>query len=341
MDRPLVSIITPVYNAGAYITETVESVLGQGYEPLEYIVVDDGSTDDTREHLRAFGDAIRVETQANAGEGAAVNRGVASARGEIVGVFNADDPILPGLIVDAIAALGARPDLAGVYPDWLKIDAAGRVLETIRVPEYDYGLILRRHLSLIGPGCLYRRAALGSEPPRDTRFRYSGDFHQWLRMGLRGPFQRLPRVAATWRFHAAGTSQAQLNAALAADKIAIIRDLYERPDLPAPVAAVRDEALSAAYFSAAILALHNPGVPARQYMWASLRAKWHWGEPVIPERHRSLRLILFALGLPWTRPLNALYRRLRAERFVVPVPGPHYSVWRERPVRCSKAGECR
>ncbi|AUB84537.1 glycosyltransferase [Candidatus Thiodictyon syntrophicum] len=327
MGRPLVSIITPAYNAGSYITETVASVLRQGYRPLEYIVVDDGSSDDTLAQLRAFGDAIRVVVQKNAGEGAAVNRGYACAGGEILGVVNADDPVLPGLIETAVDTLCGDPDLAGVYPDWLKIDSTGRVLEVMRLPEYDYSLMLRRHLCLIGPGGLFRRSALGVEPPRDPRFRYSGDYHQWLRIGLHRPLRHIPTVSATWRFHPGGTSQALLNAELAADKVAIIRDLFARPDLPLSLVPLRDEAMSAAYFFAAILALHNPGIPARRYMWESLKAKPWWPGPVIAQRHRSLRLVLFALGMPWTRPLLSLYRGLRPERFAVPTPGDHYSAW--------------
>jgi glycosyltransferase involved in cell wall biosynthesis len=335
MDHPRVSIITPVYNGAAYIAETIESVLRQGYQPLEYIVVDDGSRDNTRERLRAFGDAIRVVEQENAGEAAAVNRGFACASGEILAVINADDPVMPGLVGTAVAALAEHPDVAGVYPDWLKIDSTGRVLEVMQLRDYDYSLMLRRHLCLIGPGCFYRRSALGTELPRDPRYRFSGDLHQWLRMGARRPFLHIPQVLATWRFHEGGTSQALRNAEMAAEQVAIVRDLYTRRDLPLTLASLRDEALSAAYFSAALLALHNPEVPARRYMLESLQAKLIWNPPVIQERHRSLRLILFALGTPFTRPLASLYWRMRSGRFTARELGPNYAEWtaQERTVR--------
>lgn len=338
MDRPRVSVITPAYNAGPYIAETVHSVLRQSYRPLEYIVVDDGSRDDTRERLREFGDAIRVVQQENAGEAAAVNRGVACSSGDIVGVVNADDPVLPGLIETSVSALLARPGLAGVYPDWLKIDHAGRVLDVMRLRDYDYTLMLRRHLCMIGPGCVYRRSALGAELPRDPRFRFSGDFHQWLRMGVQYPFLHIPQVLATWRFHERGTSQALINPAMAADKVAIVRDLYGRADLPPAIAGLRKEALSAANFAAAMLALHSPGIAARRYMWESLRAKLFWHSPVIQERHRSLRLIAFALGMPWTRALIPLYRRARPERFAVSEPGPNYAEWNGQEVSVGARG---
>jgi len=326
--HPLVSIVTPAYNAGRYIEETAASVLAQEYPNLEYIVVDDGSTDDTGARLRRLDPRVHLVRQANAGEQQAVNRGVAQARGELIAIVNADDPLLPGLIRAGVDHLAQRPELAGVYPDWLKIDGDGRVLEVVHLREYDYARMLRRHLCDIGPGCLFRRSALDGAPPRDPRFRYSGDFQQWLRLGLHRPFARLPLVLATWRQHGAGTSQAGLSAALAADKVAIIEDLFTRPDLPPGVRAMGAEALSAAHFAAAALALHNPAIPGRRHMWQSLRAKAHWDPPDLPERRRTWRLVLFALGLPATRPLIALNQRWRGGGLsAAQVPGPHYTAW--------------
>ena len=106
--NPLVSIVTPAYNAARYIEETAASVLAQYYPNLEYIVVDDGSRDDTAQRLRRLDPRIRVLTQDNAGEQRAVNRGVAEVRGELLAIVNADDPLLPGLVAAAVAPLIRR-----------------------------------------------------------------------------------------------------------------------------------------------------------------------------------------------------------------------------------------
>ena len=327
MDRPLVSIITPVYNGAAYIAETIASVLKQDYRPIEYIVVDDGSRDDTLACLTPFQDQIRVIAQPNQGEAAAVNAGVAAASGEILGIINADDPVLPGLVSAAVARLTAEPALQGVYPDWLKIDSDGRVMEAVRALDYDYRVLLAQHLCMIGPGCLFRRSGLAGAPARDLRFRYTGDFHQWLRMGLLGPFARIPATLATWRHHDAGASQARRDREMAANKIDAVRDVLDRPNLPGQVRHLRGEALSTAYYVAAVLGLHNPAVPSRRYMLASLRLAWRWSPGRSPERRRSWRLIAFALGLPFTRPLAALYQRALPGRFKVPAGGVHYRNW--------------
>ena len=79
---PSVSIVIPAYNHGAYVAETITSVLAQDYPAIETIVIDDGSTDDTAHVLARFADRVHVVTQSNAGQSATINRGWALARGE-------------------------------------------------------------------------------------------------------------------------------------------------------------------------------------------------------------------------------------------------------------------
>src|SRR5208283_2367398 len=95
MNDPLVSVVIPTYNCGRYICETVESALGQTYSPVEIIVVDDGSTDDTRERLTTYGDRVRYIYQQNTGPAVARNRGVQDAQGDWIAFLDADDLWLP------------------------------------------------------------------------------------------------------------------------------------------------------------------------------------------------------------------------------------------------------
>jgi len=95
MTSPLVTVVIPTYNYGRYICETVESALGQTYSPVEIIVVDDGSMDDTRERLATYGDRIRYIHQQNRGLSAARNTGIQAARGEFVALLDSDDLWLP------------------------------------------------------------------------------------------------------------------------------------------------------------------------------------------------------------------------------------------------------
>jgi hypothetical protein len=95
MTAPSISVITPCYNGGKYLRETIESVLAQTYPPLEMIVVDDGSTDDSAAIAESFGPPVRVIRQTNQGESAARNRGIAEARGDYLHFLDADDLLHP------------------------------------------------------------------------------------------------------------------------------------------------------------------------------------------------------------------------------------------------------
>jgi glycosyltransferase involved in cell wall biosynthesis len=91
MDHPLVSVVIPVYNCERYLAEAIESVLNQKYRPIEIIVVDDGSTDDSAEVANRFDSSVRYFYQARSGAGAARNRGVGLSKGEYLAFLDADD----------------------------------------------------------------------------------------------------------------------------------------------------------------------------------------------------------------------------------------------------------
>src|SRR5947208_1919794 len=92
---PLVSVVIPVFNRHRYVREAIESVLAQTYPAVEVVVTDDGSTDETPDVLRSFGDRIRVITQPNAGIAAARNVAVGAARGSLIALLDSDDRWLP------------------------------------------------------------------------------------------------------------------------------------------------------------------------------------------------------------------------------------------------------
>jgi len=106
MPLPSISVITPCYNGAKYLRETIESVLAQTYPPLEMIIVDDGSTDDSAAIAESFGPPVRVIRQTNQGESAARNRGIAEARGDYLHFLDADDLLHP----EALHHLAAAAD---------------------------------------------------------------------------------------------------------------------------------------------------------------------------------------------------------------------------------------
>ena len=110
-----VSVIIAAYNAEAYIAEAVESVLGQTVPPDEVIVVDDGSTDGTRNVLGQFGDRITVLNQTNSGQAVAVNKALAATQGELIGFCDADDLWTPRKLELQLALLDRQGDVEAVF----------------------------------------------------------------------------------------------------------------------------------------------------------------------------------------------------------------------------------
>lgn len=133
-DRPLVSAIIPVCNGERYLAEAIESILIQQYEPLELIVVDDGSTDGTAKVVRRF-TGIRYDYRRHAGIGSTRNRGLALAQGERIAFLDADDVWLPNKLRLQSQAFVANPD----------VDVVTGHVEQFHSPELDESVTRRIH----------------------------------------------------------------------------------------------------------------------------------------------------------------------------------------------------
>jgi glycosyltransferase involved in cell wall biosynthesis len=134
--NPLVSVMIGAYNAAPYLGEAIESVFAQDYEPIELIVVDDGSTDGTADIARSFA-PVKVIQQENAGNGAARNRAVEEASGGLYAFLDADDRFTPGKLSLQKAALDADPGLDMVFGhvrEFLSPDLDDEARATVRPP---------------------------------------------------------------------------------------------------------------------------------------------------------------------------------------------------------------
>ena len=111
MTQPLISCIIPVFNGERFLGEAIESILAQSYPKLEILVVDDGSTDQSRAVAEAFGQRVRCVSQENAGPSAAKNRGIVESTGEYVAFLDADDVWEPEKLKLQMGLFAQRPDL--------------------------------------------------------------------------------------------------------------------------------------------------------------------------------------------------------------------------------------
>ncbi len=150
--RPLVSVIVPAYNAAAFIAAAVESVLAQDYRPLEIIVVNDGSTDDTAEIVRGFPHVILVE-QARRGTGAALNAGIKIARGEFLAFLDADDLWSREKLTRQMQIFGEHEGLEAVFAHVKEFHDGNPEQDVREIPGWITGtlLITRAGFDRVGP----------------------------------------------------------------------------------------------------------------------------------------------------------------------------------------------
>jgi glycosyltransferase involved in cell wall biosynthesis len=164
--KPSVSVIIPVYNGAKFLSEAVESIRRQNYHPLEIIIVDDGSTDETAALVASLGEDIRYVYQRNRGPAAARNTGLAMARGDVIAFLDADDYWPPNKLKIQLARLNDNPKIEVVL---------GRVQYT--------GLFtaLERKIQFEGPDNTLINVHLGSGIFRKSVFDKVGVFDETLR----------------------------------------------------------------------------------------------------------------------------------------------------------------
>ncbi len=206
--RPLISVIIPNHNYGGYLAQAIESVLAQTCRPLDVVVVDDGSTDHSREVLRGYEGRLRVVCQPRQGVSAARNRGVRESRGELVAFLDADDVWLPDKLARQAQRLRAEPALGLVHCGAQLIDPTGRVLRDVTdgvAGEVTRDLLLFRRSGVVtgGSGMLLSREVFEEAGGFDTRLSTSADWDFFFRVGRRRPFGFIPEPLVQMRMHRA------------------------------------------------------------------------------------------------------------------------------------------
>lgn len=201
---PLVSVIIPAYDPGPYLVEALGSALAQSYGGVEVIVVDDGSHEDFRAAVAAFGPAVKYVRQANRGVASARNRGVACSRGTFLAFLDADDRLLPTAIADGLAVLRERPDAALAAGLCQVIDMEGRPRPFTQQPDGSgdsYFDMLQSNFIWMPAQVVYRRQAFESAGGFDPQLDACADYDLYLRITRRYPIVRHRRVVADYRVH--------------------------------------------------------------------------------------------------------------------------------------------
>ena len=210
--KPLISIITPVYNGAEYLDELILSVVQQDYPHIEHIIIDDGSNDNgaTVAILKKY-PHLRWWSRENKGQYATLNEGFAAAQGSVVGIICADDKyVTPSALSSVIDFWQAHPDCGCVYGDTLRMDNKSEMIAldpTLRKPPYPVWLI--RYWVLI-PHCslfIAKTLVADNNIVFDLSFQYAGDWDWIIRLSQTTKFAYLNQSLSVYREHAVQTSQ--------------------------------------------------------------------------------------------------------------------------------------
>jgi glycosyltransferase involved in cell wall biosynthesis len=201
--QPLVSIVTPSFNQGAFIERTIRSVKNQEYPRIEHVIMDGASTDGTLDVLRRYEATypLRWYSEPDKGQSDAVNKALALISGEIVGWLNSDDVYVSRNVVSVVAeAFANNPGVGVVYGNVLEIDEHDRIQRLRRnIPRASWRLLVAFNF-ISQPAVFFRRSALASER-LNTALHFVMDYDLWLRLRQREEFCHLDRFLAGVRYH--------------------------------------------------------------------------------------------------------------------------------------------
>jgi Glycosyltransferases, probably involved in cell wall biogenesis len=246
---PTVTVVTPAYNQANYLRDTIESVLSQDYPNIEYIVLDDGSTDDTPRILAEYGDRFDWESHPNMGQTPTINKGWAKTSGEIITWLNSDDTYLPNAVGRAVEYFAEHPTTGVVYGDSITTNADGTAFGTSRsAAVFDYThFVLNCDNTVTQPSSFIRREVINKVGYLDSSFYYFMDWDLWLRAGLYFGIDHISELLATYRFHAESKTVAQSKKA-APELEYMYRKYFSREDLPDHILRGKKKALMNMYF---------------------------------------------------------------------------------------------
>jgi glycosyltransferase involved in cell wall biosynthesis len=303
---PLISIITPSFNQGEFLEETILSVLNQAYEDIEYIVIDGGSTDNSVSIIEKYKDRLAYwVSEPDNGQAEAIQKGMEKASGKYVAWLNSDDVYRINAVSNAISTLEVNPALGLVYGDLDSINLRSEIINTISYRNYS--LVDLLSFNIIGQPTVFMRKNIYDQVGGiSSDYHFLLDHHLWIRMSQISKFQYVPKVWAAARMHphAKNISQAEK---FGQEANAIYLWALNQPPLSKIISKNKKQVLAGLHrFDARYLLDAQLNAKSLKAYWKSflnqpLHALKHW--------HRILFAMLSLIGLGGLR--KFVYRKYR------------------------------
>lgn len=236
---PVVSLVTPAFNLASYLGQATDSVLAQDYPNIDYLVIDDGSTDDTPMVLERYAGQVRTYRHQNMGQAQTLNQGWNAATGRYLAYLSADDILEPNCISAMVQALEADEGVVCAYPNSDLIDSYGTVIKRAVCAPFDLERTVVDQECRIGPGAVFRRSAFLEVGGWNPTYKLAPDRDFWIRLSSKGRFHFDERPLAKYRLHTGATSYREVSDAATKEYLDVLdaffaseraRDLLPRKD---------------------------------------------------------------------------------------------------------------
>jgi glycosyltransferase involved in cell wall biosynthesis len=197
-----ISIITPSYNQGCFIEETILSVINQTYSNVEYIVIDGGSKDNTVDIIKKYSSQIDYwVSESDDGQSHAINKGLEVATGDIVTWLNSDDQYFSSNVVSEVNSFFNNYENASAcYADNVYVDSVGDILYLRKAPIYFSHKILKKWNFIHQPTVFLRKGVIDEVSLRNE-LNFVMDYDYWLRISSKFKFKYLNKIVSASRWH--------------------------------------------------------------------------------------------------------------------------------------------
>ena len=253
---PKVTIVTPSFNQGQFLEETIRSVLLQGYPNLEYIVIDGGSTDNSVDIIRKYEPWLSFwVSEPDAGQADAINKGFAKSTGEFLGWINSDDYLYPGVIKRVVEVFQSNSRVEMIYGDvdsgWPEKNKMHRLFgEQIEFSE----MLRTARVPIPQQGSLWRRSVIDRVGSLDSRWQVVLDQEFFTRVAEKCQILHSPMVMGFFRLHENSKSISQ-NRQWMTELPKMYQEFFERHELRGAIKSLREETMGAVFLTCTSIAI--------------------------------------------------------------------------------------
>ena len=264
---PKVSIVTPSFNKGTYIEETILSIRNQTYKNIEHIVIDGGSTDETISILKRYNQDLKWVSEPDSGQSDAINKGWRQAKGDIIAYLNADDTYLPGALEAVVNFFEKNPEIYMLYGDGITTDEHGNDQRPFHSGEFNVKDLVFCQDNIFQPSVFLRKEIFDKIGDVDVKLHLAMDFDYWLRIALVYPIGYLSHPLSVAKIYRDAKSAAYMHNYVIEYEY-ILNKLFANTHIPQEILQYKDEAYIFVYVKGGLDYIHVMMIKeGARYLW--------------------------------------------------------------------------